>query len=58
MRSDQQRSPVTGCIVLLVLVFLYAPLAIVVLFSFHSTGSLSFPFQGFSTRCLIELLDS
>ncbi len=58
MRSERQRSPVTGVIVLLALIFLYAPLAIVVLFSFHSTGNLSFPFQGFSTRWYREVLDS
>jgi ABC-type spermidine/putrescine transport system permease subunit II len=39
-------------------VFLYAPLAIVVLFSFHSTGNLSFPFEGFSTRWYREVLAS
>lgn len=32
------------------LVFLFAPLIVVVLFSFHSSGSLSFPFEGFSLR--------
>lgn len=29
-------------------IFLYAPLAVIVLFSFHVAPSLSFPFQGFS----------
>lgn len=58
MRTERQRSPVTGFVVLLVLVFLYAPLAIVVLFSFHSTGNLSFPFEGFSTRWYREVLAS
>ena len=32
------------------LLFLYVPLAVVVLFSFHETGSLSLPFTGFSLR--------
>jgi ABC-type spermidine/putrescine transport system permease subunit II len=32
------------------LLFLYVPLAVVVLFSFHKTGSLSLPFTGFSLR--------
>jgi spermidine/putrescine transport system permease protein len=32
------------------LLFLYVPLAVVVLFSFHNTGSLSLPFTGFSLR--------
>lgn len=58
MRVERQRSPVTGLIALAALVFLYAPLVIVVLFSFHSTGSLSFPFEGFSTRWYREVLDS
>jgi spermidine/putrescine transport system permease protein len=58
VRSERQRSPVTGVIVLLALIFLYAPLAIVVLFSFHSTGNLSFPFEGFSTRWYRDVLDS
>lgn len=37
-------------IVYLTLAFLIAPLLIIVLFSFHSTPSLSFPFMGFSLR--------
>ena len=32
------------------LLFLYVPLLVVVLFSFHNTGSLSLPFTGFSLR--------
>jgi spermidine/putrescine transport system permease protein len=36
--------------VALVLVFLFAPLVVVVLFSFHSTPSLTFPFRGLSLR--------
>lgn len=32
------------------LLFLYVPLVVVVLFSFHNTGSLSLPFTGFSLR--------
>jgi spermidine/putrescine transport system permease protein len=32
------------------LLFLYVPLVVVVLFSFHETGSLSLPFTGFSLR--------
>ena len=38
------------------LVFLFAPLLIVILFSFHSTNSLSLPFEGFSTRWYREVL--
>ena len=35
---------------LLVFLFLFAPIAIVVLFSFNKTASLTFPFHGFSLR--------
>jgi len=41
---------VTLVVTLVALVFLYLPLAVVVLFSFHATGALSFPFTGFSLR--------
>ena len=34
----------------LVMAFLLAPLFIIILFSFHATQALSFPFQGFSLR--------
>jgi ABC-type spermidine/putrescine transport system permease subunit II len=40
------------------LVFLFAPLVIVVLFSFHETRSLSFPFSGFSLRWYRQVLSS
>ncbi|TIX37196.1 MAG: ABC transporter permease, partial [Mesorhizobium sp.] len=36
--------------------FLLAPLLIIVLFSFHASPSLSFPFTGFSLRWYEELL--
>lgn len=48
--STTQRSPVTAAITIAALVFLYVPLVVVVLFSFHATGALSFPFTGFSLR--------
>jgi ABC-type spermidine/putrescine transport system permease subunit II len=48
--STVSRSPVTLAITLAALVFLYVPLVVVVLFSFHATGALSFPFTGFSLR--------
>jgi spermidine/putrescine transport system permease protein len=48
--SDRLRSPLTGAITIAALVFLFLPLAVVVLFSFHKTGALSFPFTGFSLR--------
>jgi ABC-type spermidine/putrescine transport system permease subunit II len=50
LAASGQRSPVAGAVTLLALVFLFAPLVVVVLFSFHETGGLSLPFQGFSTR--------
>jgi ABC-type spermidine/putrescine transport system permease subunit II len=54
----QQRSLVTGGITAASLVFLVAPLAVVVLFSFHETAALSFPFTGFSLRWYEEVLSS
>jgi spermidine/putrescine transport system permease protein len=48
--DSRQRSPLTAAITLAALVFLFLPLALVVLFSFHKTGGLSFPFTGFSLR--------
>ena len=38
--------------------FLFVPLIVVVLFSFHKTGALSFPFQGFSLRWYREVFSS
>jgi spermidine/putrescine transport system permease protein len=46
----RQRSPVTTAITIAALLFLFLPLAVVVLFSFHKTAGLSFPFHGFSLR--------
>ncbi|MEP9387430.1 ABC transporter permease [Mesorhizobium sp. KR9-304] len=40
----------------LVLGFLIAPIAIIVLFSFHASPALSFPFQGLSLRWYAEML--
>ena len=54
--SETQRSPITLGVTLLALVFLYLPLAMVVLFSFHATGAVSFPFTGFSLRWYRETL--
>lgn len=42
-------------IVYLTLAFLIAPILIIVLFSFHATPSLAFPFTGFSLRWYEEL---
>jgi spermidine/putrescine transport system permease protein len=56
--SGTRRSPLTGSITLLALVFLWAPLMLVVLFSLHKTGSLTFPFEGFSTRWYDEVFSN
>jgi ABC-type spermidine/putrescine transport system permease subunit II len=45
-----RHSPIAGAFTFCGLVFLLAPLAVVVLFSFHATASLAFPFTGFSLR--------
>jgi spermidine/putrescine transport system permease protein len=42
----------------LYLIFLMGPVALIVLFSFHSSQSLSFPFQGFSARWYVEFFTS
>lgn len=52
------RSPVSGALTVAALVFLVAPLAVVVLFSFHETASLSFPFTGFSLRWYQQVFSS
>jgi spermidine/putrescine transport system permease protein len=54
----RQRSPWMGGIVVLAILFLYLPLVVVVLFSFHETASLSFPFKGFSLRWYESTLQS
>ena len=56
--NAQRRSPLTGLVTIAGLVFLWAPLLVVMLFSFHSAGSLSFPFEGFSLRWYEEVLAS
>jgi spermidine/putrescine transport system permease protein len=53
-----QRSPFAATILILALIFLLVPLIVVVLFSFHKTGSLSFPFQGFSLRWYRDVFSS
>lgn len=45
-------------VVILALVFLYVPLIVVVLFSFHKTPGLSLPFEGFSLRWYKEVFSS
>ncbi len=56
--SNAQRSPFTAAITIFALLFLFLPLAVVVLFSFHNTGALSFPFTGFSLRWYREVFGS
>jgi ABC-type spermidine/putrescine transport system permease subunit II len=51
-------SPVTAAITWTAIVFLVGPLAVVVLFSFHQTASLAFPFTGFSLRWYREVFAS
>jgi ABC-type spermidine/putrescine transport system permease subunit II len=53
-----QRSPFAATILILALIFLLVPLIVVVLFSFHKTGALSFPFQGFSLRWYRDVFSS
>ncbi len=48
--GDRRSSPLTAAVTFAALVFLFVPLILVVLFSFHKTGGLSFPFTGFSLR--------
>jgi spermidine/putrescine transport system permease protein len=52
------RSRLPGLVTIAGLVFLWGPLLVVVLFSLHSTGSLSFPFEGFSLRWYEEIFSS
>jgi ABC-type spermidine/putrescine transport system permease subunit II len=52
------RSPVSATITILALVFLFVPLVLMVLFSFHRTGGLTFPFEGFSLRWYDEVFSS
>jgi ABC-type spermidine/putrescine transport system permease subunit II len=56
--ESAQRSLLSGAITIAALLFLVAPLAVVVLFSFHETASLAFPFTGFSLRWYREVLTS
>ncbi len=45
-------------VVCLVMAFLLAPLVVIVLFSFHASPSLTFPWAGFSLRWYSELLSN
>lgn len=54
----RRRSLPAAAVVVLSLVFLYAPLVVVVLFSFHKTAGLSLPFEGFSLRWYRDVFSS
>lgn len=54
----RQRSPFTAAITLLSILFLFVPLGVVVLFSFHKTAALSLPFTGFSLRWYRQVFSS
>jgi spermidine/putrescine transport system permease protein len=54
----RRRVPWLGIYSTVIFVFLFAPVAIVVLFSFNRTASLTFPFHGFSIRWYREVLAS
>jgi spermidine/putrescine transport system permease protein len=45
-----RRGIASGIVTAAALLFLFVPLAVVILFSFHSTGGLTLPFEGFSFR--------
>lgn len=53
-----QRGLAGGIFTALVMFFLLFPLALVALFSLHSSPSLTFPFEGFSTRWYSEVFGS
>lgn len=46
----RRRGLASGIVTAATLLFLFVPLGVVVLFSFHSTGGLTLPFEGFSLR--------
>lgn len=57
-RWRPRASSVGGLVAICALIFLYAPLVVMVLFSFHRGNGLSLPFTGFSTRWYGELFGS
>lgn len=58
MTSAARRSIPTMLATIAALLFLFVPLGVVVLFSFHSTASLTFPFEGVSLRWYDKVLGS
>lgn len=55
---ERTRAPIAAAITALAMLFLYVPLVLVVLFSFHESASLSLPFTGFSLRWYEEVIGS
>ncbi len=43
---------------ILVIIYLFFPVGIIILFSFNSTPAVSFPIRGFSLRWYIEVIES
>jgi ABC-type spermidine/putrescine transport system permease subunit II len=56
--ETRRRAPIPTVITIAALLFLFVPLGIVVLFSFNATGSLTFPFAGFSMRWYEQIAGS
>ena len=56
--APRRSGPFSATVLALALVFLFVPLVVVVLFSFHETGALSFPFEGFSLRWYRDVFSS
>lgn len=58
MAMNRQRSPLTAVVTAAGIAFLVLPLVVVVLFSFNSSGSLAFPFTGFTTHWYSQLFEA
>lgn len=56
MRGTRSEKLVFGTTAALVLIFMYLPLALIVLYAFNETNINSWPFPGFSTRWFDKLL--
>lgn len=56
--TSARRSVVTSTVTGVAIAFLWLPIVLVVLFSFHRTGSLAFPFRGVSLRWYRTVLGS
>lgn len=58
MIEEKTKAPLAAITTVIAMLFLFVPLALVVLFSFHESASLSLPFTGFSTRWYRDVLGS